>query len=119
MKIDWMLTILVCAVVLTIYSFWHAQKNPTFDFNCFDLLMVNGKVDKTSVAFMLVLGVTTWLMVDLQIKSKMTEAYFLAYSGAWIAPLVAKIVFGKTEMPGTTTTSTTSITQATTEKVAP
>lgn len=112
MKIDWMLTVLVCCMVLVIYSFWHAHKDPAFNFSCFDLLMVGGKVDKTSVAFMLVLGVTTWLMVDLQIKGKMTEAYFLAYSGAWIAPLVAKIVFGKNDLlTSTTLTSTTMTTE--------
>lgn len=110
MKIDWMLIILAVAGLFMIVSFWRAHKKAGFDFNAFDLIMENGKVSKIALAFMVVLGVTTWVIVDLQIKDKLTEGYFTTYGMMWVFPLVAKVVFNKTEMPsGTTVTSMTSV----------
>lgn len=120
MKIDWMLTILATCAVVVLVSFVQAHRRPGFDFNAFDLVMENGKVSNEKFTFMCAFAMTTWLMVDLHLKGKMTEGYLGLYIAAWVGPLVAKVVFKKTEMPaiGTTITSSTT-TVASTEKANP
>jgi hypothetical protein len=117
MKPDWMLIILACAAMLVLLSFWRAHRTPGFEFNAFDLIMENGHVSKIALAFMLVLAVTTWVIIDLQIKGHLTEGYFTMYGTMWVLPLVAKVVFNKTEMPtevGTTITTSIQSTEKTT-----
>lgn len=97
MPVQPMHLILGVAIVLIVISFWRAHKTPGFEFNAFDLIMSKGKVDKIAVAFMLVLVLSSWVIVDLQVHGKLTEGYFAIYTGAWITPLVAKVVFNKTE----------------------
>jgi hypothetical protein len=88
---------LLCVVSAFIaWTMYRAQKDPNFQFNLFDLIMENGKVSKISVAFMLTLVFTTWLMLDLALKGKMTEGYLTTYGAMWVAPLVARVIFGKT-----------------------
>lgn len=110
---EWMLVILAGAAVLIVISFWSFHRNAKVQFNGLDLIMVDGKVDKIAFAFMLVLGVTTWIMIDLQIKGKMTEGYMTTFGAMWVLPLVAKILFNKSEMPGSTVTSSTMVQQTT------
>ena len=95
MKFETMHLILACAFLLIAVSFWRAHKTPGFDFNAFDLVMNKGKVDKIALSYMLVLALSSWIMIDLQVNGKMTEGYFGIYIGAWIAPLVSKVVFNK------------------------
>lgn len=113
-----MLVILAVAALLVAVSFWRAHSRPGFEFNAFDLIMEGGKVSKIAMAFMLVLAVTTWIVVDLQIKGHLTEGYFTMYGTMWVVPLVAKVVFNKTDLPAETgTTITTKI--ESTEKTTP
>lgn len=105
--IDWMLTGFVAAGVLIALSLWSVQRRKDVQFDLLDLLMENGRVSKTAVAFMLVLGVSNWMMMYLLLKDRMTEGYFTIWVSAWIAPLVLRVVFGKTEAPGTTITRLT------------
>ncbi len=100
-----MLVILATCALFVFVSFWQAHRRPGFDFNAFDLIMENGKVNEVKLTFMTAFAMTTWLMMDLQIKDKMTEGYLVIYGGMWVGPLVAKFVFKKTEPPGTITTS--------------
>lgn len=110
--------IVLCLLLLIIaVSMWHAQRNhPHFD--AFDLIMENGRVSKIAIAFMLVLAVTTWVIIDLQLKGALTEGYFTMYGTMWVVPLVAKVVFNKTELPANTTFTSTEVKTSTTEKVA-
>jgi hypothetical protein len=114
-----MLIILAAAAVIVALSFWRAQRKPGFDFDAFDLIMENGKVSKIALAFMLVLAVTTWIVVDLQIKGHLTEGYFTMYGTMWVVPLVAKVVFNKTEVPAETGTTITSTTKIESKEVTP
>lgn len=119
MNISWMQAILAGAAVLVIVSFWRAHRTPGFSFNAFDLIMEDGRVSRIALAFMLVLAVTTWIMIDLQINGKMSEGYLTTYGAMWVLPLVAKVVFNKTDMPaGTSLVSTMTVTQETTAKAA-
>lgn len=88
-------SVLALGFILIAVSFYRAHKTPGFDFNAFDLVMSKGKVDKIALSYMLVLGLSSWIMIDLQINGKMTEGYFAIYIGAWITPLVSKVLFNK------------------------
>lgn len=94
----WVYTYLLLALVLGAlgYSIWKAQTDPTITFNLFDLLIENGRVSKVSCAFMGTFLLSCWLMVDLQWSGKMTEGYFTIFGGMWVAPLIARVIFGKT-----------------------
>lgn len=94
-----MLVVLGLAALFVVASFWRAHLRSAMDFNALDLVMQDGKASRIGTAFMVVLGVTTWLMIDLQLKGRMTEGYLGIYVGAWVAPLVARVVFGQTTPP--------------------
>lgn len=116
MKIEAMHAVLAIAVLVIGISIWNAHKSQSTIFNAFDLLMENGRVSKIAVAFMLVLLVSTWVIVDQQISAKLSEGMFGLWLTAWVTPLVAKVVFAKTDPPGMTTSTT--IMQETTERGA-
>ena len=107
-----MQAVLAVTFLVVLLSFWRAHHNKSSIFNAFDLVMENGRVSKIAVSFMGVFGVTTWVIIDLQVSGKLTEGFFATYGAMWVAPLVAKVVFNKSEMPtGTTLTSTTTVTE--------
>jgi len=115
MKPDWMLIVLAGAGLFVVFSFWRAHNKPGFDFNAFDLVMENGKVSKIAFTFMAAFAVTTWILIDLQLKDKMTEGYLTTYGAMWVASLVAKVVFNKNDAtPGTTITTKLETTEKTT-----
>jgi hypothetical protein len=93
-----MTAVLVLGVLFLFWSFWRAQK-AEYSFNALDLVMQDGKVSRIGTSYMIVLGVTTWIMVNLTLNGRLTEAYFMAYVTAWVAPLVARVVFGQTTPP--------------------
>lgn len=108
-----MLGVLAAVALLVLISFWRAHRDALAQFNAFDLIMENGRASKIAVAFMLVLGVSTWVIVLLAIRDKLSEGMFGLWLAAWTGPLVAKVIFGKNDMPGTTTS--TLMQQTTTE----
>lgn len=109
MKLTLMNVLLLAGFAVLALSFWSAHRKPGA-FNAFDLVMEDGKVSRIAVAFMLVLAVTTWVIVDMQMKGKLTEGYFTMYGTMWVLPLVAKVVFQKNDMPGVTLESKTTTT---------
>lgn len=109
---DWMLTILAGLAVVVVLLLWRAHRSALVNFNVFDLIMENGRVSKVAFSYMVVLVVTTWVMIYLAIRDKMTEGIFLGYGAMWVGPLVARIVFDKKELPASTTVTT--LTQQTT-----
>lgn len=84
------LAIILLIIVWTLYRFHRGPK--AFDLT--DLLMENGRVSKIAVAFMLTLVVTTWMMAYMTLNKTITEGYLMAYLGAWVGPIVARIVKG-------------------------
>lgn len=109
MKPDWMLVVLAAATLFVLLSFWRAHRKPGFDFDAFDLVMENGKVSKIAFTFMAAFAVTTWILIDLELKGKMSEGYLTTYGGMWVASLVLRVVFNKTSPPEAGTTITTKI----------
>lgn len=102
--------ILAIGVVGIVVTFWLAHRSKLASFDAFDLIMEDGKASKIALAFMLVLAVSTWVIIDQQIQSKLTEGMFGLWLGAWVVPLVAKVVFNKQEMPSSSTLTMTSTT---------
>lgn len=92
MNLQPMHIILAAGVLVMIASIIRAHRTPGFEFNAFDLIMHEGRVDKIAVSYMLVLILSSWIMLDLQINNRMTEGYLGIYVGAWIVPLVSKVV---------------------------
>ncbi len=105
-RVDAMHLILATGFVVMLLTFWRAHTRAGISFNAFDLVLENGRVSKIALAFMLVLGVSTWVIVDQQITGKLTEGMFGLWLTAWVIPLVAKVVFNKSEMPSGTTITT-------------
>jgi len=110
---EWMLVVLALAALIVLITFWREHRNSNSTFNSLDLIMVDGKLDRIATVFMIAFAVSTWVIVDLEIKSKLDAGVLGLWLGAWVGPLVAKMVFGKNEMPGTS--STTTVVQQTTE----
>ena len=114
---EWMLVVLAFAACLLLLTFWRAHRNNKTPFDALDLIMVDGKVDRIATVFMIAFAVSTWVIVDMQIKTKLDAGIFGLWLGAWVGPLVAKMVFGRNDMAGTVTSST--IVQQTTEVTKP
>jgi hypothetical protein len=112
-----MFAVLGIAALLVLLSFWRAHRNSMSQFNAFDLIMEDGKVSKIAFSYMLVLAVSTWVIVLMAWRDKLTDGMFGLWLGAWVAPLVTKLVFNKNEMPGSVTSTMT--VQQTTEVTKP
>lgn len=82
--------LLILSLVIA-WSFYRAHRNPAFTFNVFDIIMENGRVSRLACVFMASFVVTSWVLIRVTLEGKLTEGLFLAYSAAWIAPIVAKM----------------------------
>lgn len=96
---DGMHLLLGIVMAVIAFSFWRKHRNTTDDFSLFDLVMENGKASKQAFCLMVSFGVMTWVMIDLEIKGKMTEMYMAGYGAIWVAPLIARVIYGKTDPP--------------------
>ena len=79
-------------LLLIIWSFYRAQRDPNFDFNAFDIVMDHGKVSRIACVFMGAFAVHSWIMVKLTLDVKMSEGYLTIYGATWVAPLIAVII---------------------------
>lgn len=80
---------LVCLAILwSLYRFHLDKKN---SFNLIDLLSENGKASKISFMVMGSFTLHSWVMLDLELHSKMTEGYLTIYGATWVTPLLARI----------------------------
>lgn len=82
--------LLVVFIVLRSLRKLHQDRNVDFDLR--DLLMENGRVSKAAAVMMGSFAATTWFFIYYALNGKMTEGYFGLYIGAWIAPVVARLV---------------------------
>ena len=74
-----------------------AQKSAK-PFDLRDLLMEGDKLSPTRTAFISAFLMTSWVIVDLEIKARLTEGLFVGYLLAWVGPLTAKVIFNKTDV---------------------
>lgn len=92
---DWMLVALVGGMAVIAYSLYRAHCDPDNKINLVDLVLENGRMSRTGVAFMVTLGFSVWMMVNLEVKGHMTEGYFTTFCAVWVTPIVARLVFQK------------------------
>ena len=93
--------VVLVGILLIGWSFYRAHRNPGFEFSLFDLIMENERVSKRAFAFMVALCITSWIVIRLTLDGKMSDGYFIAYGGMWVAPIVAGLF--KAESSSTTT----------------
>lgn len=93
----------IITILGIIWSIYRLHKSPNVDFNILDLLMENQRVSKVSCLVMGAFFVTSWIMVDLQANAHMTEGYLGLYAGAWVAPLIARLMNPAVDTQTTTT----------------
>lgn len=98
---------IVLAVVLAgvVFILYRAQRdNGRNSFDVWDMVMdrmpdgtrrTSGIKTAYQIAFLL----SSWVVVDNELKHTLTEGIFGLYLGAWCAPLIAKVVFNKADMP--------------------
>ena len=103
-------------LILLVFSFWRMQRDPTNNFNLFDMVMDGGRLSRLACVFIGAFAVCSWVIVRLAIDGKMTEGYMTSYGAIFVAPIIAKL-FSPPPVPGTTTTTTTA--QQTIEKTEP
>ena len=70
---------------------WQLMEASPFDVQ--DLFLENGKASRGAVVLLGAFAVTTWMFVYYAWTGKMTEGYFQAYCLAWVAPIIARVIF--------------------------
>jgi hypothetical protein len=90
-----MVIILAVLIIFIVFVIWYAHRRRTIDL--WDLLRddVNGKTSKTAIAFLTAFLMTSWVIIDREIKATLDVTFFAAYLAAWVGPLTAKIIFNK------------------------
>lgn len=93
------LTIVLISVFIG-YSLRALDKNPKSRINFEDLLLdEKGKLSGRSCTLMGAFVMSTWLIIYLALRDRITPDYFLYYMGAWVTPTVAKFIFHKGDAP--------------------
>jgi len=64
------------------------------DFDLTDLIVENGKVSNIACAMLGSFLLTSWVIVYLTLNNRVTENYLTIYVGAWVAPIIAKLLKG-------------------------
>lgn len=72
---------------------WQLKEDAPFDVQ--DLFLENGKASRGAVVLMGAFAATTWFFVYYTWTGKMTEGYFGLYAGAWVAPIIVRVIFGE------------------------
>ncbi len=94
--------VFLLVVCIVIYFLWKAQRDGRSNtFNVWDFTMnrlPNGSRETSIVksTYAAAFLVSTWVIVDEQIKGTLTEGIFGLWLTAWVAPLVTKLVKGDT-----------------------
>ena len=98
-------------MLLVVWSFYKAQRDPDNRFNLFDLVMENGRVSRIGFAYLVGLLVTSWVLIRMaDDKSRSLDVVFSAYLASWVAPIVAKLFSPPQVTSVTQTSSSTSTT---------
>lgn len=115
-----MIIALSLIIIAIVYALMKRDRSTTSRINLEDLLLgEDSKVSKAAAVMMGSFALTTWLMVYLAFRDKMTEGYLAIYVAAWIAPTVTRLIVNKpAETIATVETSTTSVSRSSTPGAA-
>lgn len=87
---------LVVVVLLIARALLRSNRSDASQINLEDLLIGDdGKTSKAAAVMFGAFGLSTWILVNLTVTGRLTEGYFTAYLGAWVAPTVARLIFSK------------------------
>lgn len=95
-------------VSVVVFSLWKTSRDESNSINIFDLVLENGKLSRLACAFWAAFGVLTWIMIKITQAGEMEVGYVMAYGGAFVAPIIAKM-FSLPPPAGTTTTLTSQV----------
>ena len=89
-----MFAILVLLMLLMWRTLRSRDRNHESAFYFDDLLTdsLTGKASPSAVILLASFVMATWLIVYLAVSGKLTETYFTAYLGAYVAPIIASII---------------------------
>lgn len=100
-----MVIVLAIALAGIIYMLWKGQRDGGKNsFDVWDLFM-DTLPDKTRRAsgikstYQAAFVISSWVIVDQEIKGTLNDAVFGLYLGTWCASLIAKVVFDKQDPP--------------------
>ena len=94
------LALVACGVI---YMLWQGQRdNGKNSFDVWDLIMDRlpdgtRRASGIKYAYQMAFLLSSWVVVDNEIKSTLTEGIFGLYLGTWCASLIAKVVFDKSD----------------------
>lgn len=104
--IDWMVVFLIATLGFMARCLYrlHRDKLNVPNFDLTGLVMEIGpdgktRISKIGFAWMVTLFMTTWVVIRLTLRGQLTEGYFQAYLAAWVAPLVAYVIWGHKPPP--------------------
>lgn len=87
---------LALGVVLILISLLARHRSASSKLNLDDLLLGDdGKFSKAAAVMLGSFALTSWLMVLLALRDKMTEGYLAIYVAAWITPVVTVLIKGR------------------------
>lgn len=100
-----MALILIALLCIAAFILWQAQRSHgknTFDI--WDLVMDTlpdgtRRASGIKSAFQTAFVLSSWVIVDQEIKGTLNDAVFGLYLGTWCASLIAKVVFDKQDPP--------------------
>jgi len=88
--------VLAIGVLLIARALRRSDRSVTSRIDLEDLLLGDdGRVSKAAAVMFGAFGLSTWVIVNLTVTGHLTEGYFTAYLGAWVAPTVARLIFNK------------------------
>lgn len=96
-----MVLLLLASALVIIRSLLRRNSADASAINLDDLVLEwNPGLNKMQMSIIRVLALaafafTIWLMIFLTLTGKMTEGYLTIFNTAWVAPLIAQIIWGK------------------------
>lgn len=100
-----MLCVLAVLVVLLAVALINRHRNASSPLNLEDLLLGDdGRLSKAAAVLLGSFAMTTWVIVYLTVNDKLTEGYFIAYLGVWVAPTVTRLIGARPPTELTTAT---------------
>lgn len=91
-----MLFALLAIVGALVLSLIHRHRSALSLINLEDLLLGDdGRISKAAAVMLGAFALTTWVIAYLTVNDKLTEGYFVAYLGAWVAPTVTRLIVAR------------------------
>lgn len=97
----WMALLLLAALFIIIRSMLNKTRDKSSPIDLDELICEwNPLINRMQISWIRVIAsgafvLSCWMMVYLTVTGKMTEGYFGLFNTAWVAPILAAIIWGK------------------------